>query len=92
MAHFARIENNIVQQVIVVNNEVLLDSDGVEQEEIGKQFCSNTFGGEWIQTSYNSSFRGKFASKNDTWNGTEFVAPEPEAIIEGEVVPPAIEG
>jgi hypothetical protein len=72
MAHFARIENNIVQQVIVVNNEVLLDSNGIEQELIGSQFCTNLFGGEWIQTSYNNKFRGIFAepgyfydSKND---------------------------
>jgi hypothetical protein len=61
MAHFARIENNIVQQVIVVNNEVLKDENDVEQESIGAQFCADTFGGEWIQTSYNGNFRGKFA-------------------------------
>jgi hypothetical protein len=61
MAHFARIENNIVQQVIVINNEVLLDENGIEQESIGAQFCADTFGGEWVQTSYNGNFRGKFA-------------------------------
>lgn len=61
MAHFARIKNNIVQEVIVVNNEVLLDENGVEQESIGAQFCADTFGGEWKQTSYNANFRGKYA-------------------------------
>jgi len=61
MAHFARLENNIVQQVIVVNNEVLLDENGVEQESIGAQFCADLFGGEWKQTSYNGNFRGKYA-------------------------------
>ena len=61
MAHFAKIENNIVREVIVVNNEVLLDEEGIEQESLGAQFCADLFGGKWIQTSYNATFRGKFA-------------------------------
>lgn len=61
MAHFARIENNIVREVIVVNNDVLLDENGVEQEALGAQFCADTFGGEWKQTSYNGNFRGVYA-------------------------------
>jgi hypothetical protein len=61
MAHFARLENNIVREVIVVNNEVLLDENGQEQESIGALFCADTFGGEWKQTSYNANFRGSFA-------------------------------
>lgn len=62
MAHFAKInENNIVEQVIVVANEVLLDDDGIEQEAIGAQFCADTFGGNWIQTSYNNNFKKGFA-------------------------------
>ena len=39
MAHFARLEDNIVREVIVVNNEVLLDESGTEQESIGIDFC-----------------------------------------------------
>ena len=61
MAHFAKIENGVVRQVIVVNNEVLLDENGIEQESIGAQFCTDTFGGEWKQTSYNGNFRERFA-------------------------------
>jgi hypothetical protein len=61
MAHFAKLENNIVREVIVVNNEVLLDENGVEQEALGAQFCTDTFGGEWKQTSYNGNFRGMYA-------------------------------
>ena len=68
MAHFAKIENNIVTQVIVVNNEVLLDENGVEQESIGAQFCQDTFGGEWVQTSYNGNFRGKYAGVGNTYD------------------------
>jgi hypothetical protein len=61
MTHFARIENNIVQQIIVIANPVLQDENGVEQEALGAQFCTDTFGGEWKQTSYNGSFRGQYA-------------------------------
>lgn len=64
MAHFAEIDsNNIVQQVIVVNNDILLDENGIEQESKGVQFCKETFGEHtnWVQTSYNSSFRGRYA-------------------------------
>jgi hypothetical protein len=68
MAYFAKLENNIVQEVIVVNNDILLDENGVEQESIGAQFCADTFGGEWKQTSYNASFRGKYAGSGDIYN------------------------
>ena len=63
MAHFARIENDKVVEVIAVNNEVLLDSKGIESETIGTQFCAETFGGEWVQTSYSGKFRGRFAGQ-----------------------------
>jgi hypothetical protein len=61
MAHFAKIEDNIVREVIVINNEILLDSEGIEQETLGAEFCKELFGGTWIQTSYNSNFREKYA-------------------------------
>jgi hypothetical protein len=64
MAHFARVENNIVRQVIVVNNAVITDEKGKEQESIGIDFCKSLYGQdtEWLQTSYNGSFRGRYAS------------------------------
>jgi hypothetical protein len=78
MAHFARIEDGIVRQVIVVNNEVLFDESGTEQESIGAQFCQDTFGGTWVQTSYNANLRGKYAGVNDLWDGTNFITPTTE--------------
>jgi hypothetical protein len=72
MAHFAKIEDGIVREVIVVNNEVLLDENNVEQESIGAQFCQDTFGGTWVQTSYNANFRGKYAGTGDLWDGNNF--------------------
>jgi hypothetical protein len=75
MAHFAKIENSIVREVIVVNNDVLKDEHGVEQESIGAQFCADTFGGTWVQTSYNGSFRGRFAGVGMTYDGNVFSYP-----------------
>jgi hypothetical protein len=83
MAHFARVENGVVAEVIVIANEVLLDENGTEQESIGTAFCNETFGGEWVQTSYNANFRGQFANPGFTWDGTEF---KPIPLDTGEVV------
>ena len=79
MAHFAKIEDGIVREVIVVNNEVLLDDKGVEQEELGAKFCVELFGGTWVQTSYNANFRGKYAGIGDYYDSVNdiFVAPQP---------------
>jgi hypothetical protein len=80
MAHFAKIEDGIVRQVIVVNNEVLKDDKGVEQESIGAAFCADLFGGTWVQTSYNANFRGKYAGVGDKYDADldEFVSPVAE--------------
>jgi len=57
MASFAKIENNIVTTVISVVNEVLKDSNGIEQENIGIQFLKSLYGQDtnWKQTSYNTN-------------------------------------
>ena len=69
MAHFAQIDSNsLVLRVIVVNNSDILDANGNESEEIGKQFCSNLLGGNWVQTSYNNNFRGKYAGIGDLYD------------------------
>ena len=75
MAHFAKIEDGIVRQVVVINNEVITDEKGKEQESLGAEFCAELFGGTWVQTSYNANFRGKYAGVGDTWDGTNFVSP-----------------
>ena len=54
MAHFAEIVNGIVARVIVVSNADTA-SNGVEDGAIGAAFCANLLGGEWVQTSYNTS-------------------------------------
>jgi hypothetical protein len=79
MAHFAKLENNIVREVIVVNNAVITNENGVEQEQLGIDFCKSLYGKDtnWIQTSYGGSFRGKFAGIGDTYDPVNdvFVAP-----------------
>ena len=84
MAHFAKIEDGIVREVIVVNNEVLHDENGAEQESIGIDFCKSLYGADtqWVQTSYNATFRGKYAGSADKWDGTNFVSPITEQPIE----------
>ena len=78
MAHFAKIEDGVVRQVVVINNEVITDEKGKEQESLGAEFCAELFGGTWIQTSYNANFRGKYAGVGDKYDSDkdEFVSPE----------------
>ncbi len=72
MASFLELdENNIVLRGISVANEILLDENGIEQEEKGKEFCNNLFGGRWVQTSYNGNFRGRYAGIGYYYNEEE---------------------
>jgi hypothetical protein len=82
MAHFAQIdENNIVQSVIVVANEDCLDSNGIESESIGVAFCKSLLGKDtqWVQTSYNATFRKNYAGIGYTYDLTRdaFIPPSP---------------
>jgi hypothetical protein len=80
MSHFAELDsNNLVLRVIVVSNNELLDENGNESEQKGIQFCQSSFGGNWIQTSYNGKIRRNFAGigyKYDLQKDV-FVAPQP---------------
>ncbi len=75
MAHFAKIENGIVREVIVVGN------DDAPTEAAGQAFIASIgLIGEWVQTSYNNNpvegaSRGKYAGIGDTWDGTVFASP-----------------
>ena len=81
MAHFAKIGlNNKVINVVNVNNNVLLDADGVEQEVLGVQFLEGTTGWSlWKQTSYNANLRKNFAGIGHTYDeGRDaFIPPKP---------------
>jgi hypothetical protein len=79
MAHFAKLENNVVAQVIVVSNQDILDENGQESEQKGIDFCSNLLGGTWKQTSYNGNIRKNYAGIGYTYDeGRDaFIHPKP---------------
>lgn len=79
MSHFAKIENNVVSQVIVVNNSDILDNEGVESETVGIQFCTDLLGGVWLQTSYNGNMRKHYAGIGDSYDSVRdaFISPQP---------------
>ena len=81
MAHFAKIGlNSKVIEVLSVVNEVLHDSNGVEQEAIGIDFLTKLTGYPvWKQTSYNKSFRKNFAGIGYIYDEDKdaFIAPKP---------------
>ncbi len=71
MAHFAEIDKDgFVLRVLVVDNS---------QENRGQDFLAEDLGlgGTWIQTSYNSNIRGKYAGVGDRYDKDkdEFIAP-----------------
>jgi len=91
MASFAKIGlNNKVIEVLSVVNEVLHDSNGVEQESIGIDFLTKLTGYPlWVQTSYNTKggvhklggtpFRKNHAGIGYTYDETRdaFILPKP---------------
>jgi len=85
MAHFARISDNIVQQVIVVSNDDCGGGDFPDSEPVGQAFIASLgLAGEWKQTSYSAGFRSKYAGIGDTYDADldEFVTPAVESAPE----------
>ena len=83
MAHFAILnESNIVTRVEVINNAVLLDGDGVEQEQLGIDFLTSLYGsGNYKQTSYNRNIRKNYAGVGYTYDAVKdkFIKSKPFA-------------
>lgn len=75
MAHFAKIEDGIVTQVVVVADE---------HEANGQAFL-NSIGldGQWVQTSYNHNLRRKFAGIGDTYDAEADVFKPAKPVVEG---------
>jgi hypothetical protein len=61
MAHFVKLNSdNIVLAISTVDNDILLDENGIEQESKGVSFLQEIHGWlDWKQTSYNTS-KGKY--------------------------------
>ena len=82
MAHFAKLgANGKVIQVLTMDNDKMLNADGVEDESVGQQWLethNNWPAQMWIQTSYNTQsnqhklggtpFRGNYAGIGYTWD------------------------
>jgi hypothetical protein len=66
MAHFAKLNNNIVTEVIVA------EQDFINSGVVGDSFL-------WVQTSYNKNFRKNYASVGSTYDKTRdaFIPPKP---------------
>lgn len=84
MAYFAQInDNNIVQQVISINNAVLNEPslEFPDTEILGQEFISNILGlpGVWLQTSFNNSFRNRYAGVGYYYDASKdwFIPPQP---------------
>jgi len=84
MAHFAKLgANSKVIQVLTMDNDKMLNADGVEDETVGQQWLethNNWPAQMWIQTSYNTiqnthssgdnskAFRGNYAGIGYIWD------------------------
>ena len=72
MAHYAKVEDGVVTQVIVADSQ---------------QWCETNLGGTWVQTSYNTSgnvhtlggtpLHKNYAGVGYSWDGAGFAAPQP---------------
>ena len=108
MAHFAKLDDNkVVLEVHLVNNHELVtskdtvDENGnvvvslVESEEKGIAFLTAWSGGytNWKQTSYNATFRGKYAAVGDIYDPVNNVFSSPDVVpsIDASVIEPVVE-
>ena len=82
MAYFAKLgTGNIVENVISINNSVITDSNGIEQEQLGVDFINNLYRTNdiWKQTSYNNNIRKNYAGIGYQYDETRdaFIPPKP---------------
>ena len=82
MAYFAKLgTGNIIENVISINNSVITDANGVEQEQLGVDFINKLYNTRdvWKQTSYNNNLRKNFAGIGFQYDQTRdaFIAPKP---------------
>jgi len=83
MAHFARVEDGVVREVLVIGDADCTDANGVETDAAGQAFIHACgISGHWIRTSINANIRGKFAGVGDTYDADNdvFVAPVSEVV------------
>ena len=82
MAYFAKLgTGNIIETIISINNSVITDSNGIEQEQLGVDFINKLYNTRdvWKQTSYNNNIRKNFAGIGFHYDQTRdaFIPPKP---------------
>jgi len=82
MAYFAKLgTGNIIEKVISINNSVITDSNGIEQEQLGVDFINKLYNTRdvWKQTSYNNNIRKNYAGIGYQYDQQRdaFIAPKP---------------
>ena len=82
MAYFAKLgTGNIVEKVISINNSVITDSNGIEQEKLGVDFINKLYNTRdvWKKTSYNNNIRKNYAGIGYQYDQTRdaFIPPKP---------------
>ena len=91
MAYFAKVENNIVTEVISINNQICGEPELLfpATEPLGQTYIADVlqFAGLWLQTAYSGIYRGCYAGIGYTFNSSlgeygEFVPPVYETPIE----------
>jgi len=71
---FAKIENNIVVNLIVVDEKECLDSNGDVSESVGALFCSSLEEGKWLLDSIHKNtpqIGGSYSVEGDAFYETE---------------------
>lgn len=70
MAHFAKMDNVYVTEVLVVNNSDINNLPFPDSEPVGQAYLQNLYGADtvWQQTSYNGSFRYNYAGIGYTFD------------------------
>lgn len=84
MAYFAVLEDSIVKKIHVVADDALLDSDGVIDEQLGKDLLSSLHRydpANLIQCSYTGEFRGTQIGLGFSYDSARdaFIGPQPFA-------------
>jgi hypothetical protein len=80
MAHFAKIENNIVTQIIVVDNADIQDLEFPASEAVGIAYLQSIgHFGNWLQASYNGKFRKNYPGLGYSYviDIDAFIPPQP---------------
>jgi hypothetical protein len=61
MAHFAKVINLTVVDIHVLDNAVITNEEGVDEDALGQEFLSNLWGGDptdYLRASYVGAIRG----------------------------------